>query len=189
MGAFYSAPADPNGVSAACYANTSYETVQTSVTCTAEVLAAGLKQLPNILNSEDSLNITLSYSGNYSDRVGYVWTITFNRQNGDLKPMDCDSALLNATNADFPPNCTITTLRNGTLVDGDFAVGLVSTGDSRNVPWNIDANSLATELASLPYNVYIDVQREPLFTNPIRWNGAYLWNITLTGTVSSFNLF
>jgi hypothetical protein len=187
-GAFYSDPYDVFGVSAACYTPNVYITLPMNQSVLAADMAAKLRALsPVVVDSDDSLIITTSYYPSTSNRVGYYWTLTFVRQNGDVSPLVCGIAQLLGTNS-AGSTCTITTVQNGTLIDGSFVLSVTSpnayisspiTYTAATAPWNIDASSLATILSGTSGFGIVTVSRAPYFpTGQKRWSGCYLWTVS-----------
>jgi hypothetical protein len=124
------------------------------------------------------------------DTVGYVWTVTFHRQNGDLKPLGCDTTNLAGTNLEFGASCVVNTIQQGSLIAGDYAlvvqyphayVGTPVDNTADVVPWNIDAGHLETILSSYAYFGAVTVTRESFTpTGQLRWSGGYRWTVTFT---------
>lgn len=192
-GAFYSDPYDTYGVSAECYTPNIYITLPMNQSDIAADMSAKLRALsPVIVDSDDSLTIVRTYYPLNSSRIGYLWTITFNRQNGDLLPMQClTNGQLLGTNLAGGATCTISTVRNGTLIDGYFALTLSSPNayiatpvnySSKAVPWNIDQASLTSILSSTTGFDTVTVARTPYFpSGQIRWSGCYFWTVSFAG--------
>ena len=191
VGAFYSDPYDIFGVSAACYTSNIYVTLPMNQSEVSADMSAKLRALsPVVVDTDDSLTITRSYYSSTSNRIGYIWTITFNRQNGDLIPLLCGTAQLFGTNSIGGASCFISTVRNGTLIDGSFAVGVTSPNayistplnySSISVPWNIDPFNFGSILSSTTGFGAITVNRQPYFADQIRWSGGYLWTVSFVG--------
>ena len=192
-GAFYSNPYDTFGVSAECYTPNIYVTLPMNQSDLAADVSAKLRALsPVIVDSDDSLTIVRTYYPLNSSRIGYLWSITFNRQNGDLLPMQClTNGQLLGTNLAGGATCSVSTSQNGTLIDGTFSLTLSSPNSyiaapvnytSKAVPWNIDQASLASILSSTTGFDTVSVSRIPYFpSGQIRWSGCYFWTVSFAG--------
>jgi hypothetical protein len=192
-GAFYSDPYDLFGVSAACYTPNSHVTLSMNQSVVAADLSTKLRALsPVVVDSDDSLTITRTYYPANATRIGYVWTISFNRQNGDLLPMVCQTNnQLLGTNLAAGASCVVSTVQNGTLIDGTFSLSVTSPNayiatpanyTALTVPWNIDAGSLTSILSATTGFGAVGVTRTPYFpSGQTRWSGCYLWTVSFTG--------
>lgn len=193
VGAFYSDPSDFYGVSAACYTPNIHITLDMNQSVTEYDLNTKLRALsPVVVDSDDSLTITRSYYPSTASRIGYIWTIVFNRQNGDLIPMACNDAFMFGTNSIGGAACLVNTVQNGSLVDGDFSISVMSPNSyiatplnysSLSLPWNIDPASLASILSATTGFGVVDVSREAYSAGQSRWSGGYIWTISFTGAL------
>jgi hypothetical protein len=89
--------------------------------------------------------------------VGYYWDVTFNEQPGDLKPMKCvaDGYYYKTNAYDGEKFCNVTTIQDGSLLDGYFMLGTTYPHEYVHYPRNynssyirrdIEADTLATLL-------------------------------------------
>lgn len=151
-GAFYSNPADVNGVSIPCYDRTVYSISGIPIDASVAQMIAAFSSIGGVISSKvNALSVTRSHYPANASFVGYTWTITFLRQNGNLHQLGCDTSLLGETNVVASAQCVVSTQRNGTLVDGHFELGMsfphVYVGvpvlsNSTAMPWNIDATGM-----------------------------------------------
>lgn len=155
-GVFYSDPTDVNGVSEPCYQQRKYPTSSISPIDTALDIQTKIRALSGVISEvTGSISVQRTYYASNASHVGYSWTITFYRQNGNINPLICDHAQLVGTNTAGGAVCTVKTITDGTLIAGTFKLGMSSphqyegTPSAQNatiVPWNIDANSLQQNL-------------------------------------------
>lgn len=136
----------------------------------------------------DSVLVSRSFEIYNSSYVGYKWTITFAGQNGNVKPLLCDTKYLTSTNSHYPAICTMTTIQDGSLIDGLFGLnvtypniieGPISAYDSPLVPWNINGDYLANTLSNFTYFGLVSVNRIAYIpSTEYRWSGGYIWTVT-----------
>jgi len=190
VGFFYSDPEEFDGVSEACNVNRITPTVSIDCTASEEEVVTKIRGLADIINDEDgSILVTRSYYASDESRVGYIWTITFVKQNGDLKPLTCNSTDLTSTTVAGDVDCLVHTLRNGSLVDGSFVLnittpnyyeGVVQSNESVSMPWNIRASNMAEVLSAL-HGPFGDVAvTRSVYTKDTygRWTGGYIWTVS-----------
>jgi hypothetical protein len=122
-GVFYSDPSLADGVSEVCNQQRLYETGTMDVADNSDDIRSKMRALPVISSVTDSISISRNYHKANSSRVGYYWTITFFRQNGNIKPLSCDTSILNGTNA-AGASCVVTTVQDGSLISGDYTLGM-----------------------------------------------------------------
>ena len=176
VGVFYSDPTQANGVSTNCLSSRIYTTGSIFDSSAVELdLKTKLRGLSQVIDTTDDNSIIVTRS-NFASRdlfIGYRWTITFTRQNGDLNPLQCiipssGKAALAGTGAIVNGvACTVGTLRNGSLFSGYFQLGIsyphsyVSSPSIVNnptqIPWNIDATNMMSILANTPLTPIPDV--------------------------------
>jgi len=191
-GVFYSDPSVTGGVSSACKSAYNY-TTSSMYTYTLDV-ATKLMSLSNVDATSGAVVSTFSKLDVNSEKVGYKWKITFNRQPGNLKTMSCDASSMVSTYDNSTANCTVTTLQEGSLISGYFYVsttypheyeGNISTYNSTAIRWSEDSSDLATLLEN-----EVNYQGEKVFgsmtvvrsyyTSGTRWSGGYTWTLTFT---------
>jgi len=171
VGVFYSDPTQVNGVSTNCLSRRIYTTGSIFDSSAVELdLKTKLRGLSQVIDTTDDNSIIVTRS-NFKMRdlfIGYRWTITFTRQNGDLNPLQCiippsGNAALAGTGGSSIVNgvaCTVETLRNGSLFSGNFQLGIsfphkyVGTpaivNNTTPIPWNIDATNMMSILTNTP---------------------------------------
>jgi hypothetical protein len=138
------------GVSWTCYTKRSYTTVSISLVEQAFDITTKIKAISDIPYSIEVSRSIHSLSSNFV--VEYSWTITFHRQNGDLNPLACDNSRLAGTNSDNKTSCTVSTIRDSSLISGDFALGITYphvyeakpvSYNAKTLPWNIDEDKFS----------------------------------------------
>jgi hypothetical protein len=202
IGIFYSDPEDENdayangdqvnGVSTYCESSFLYTMDALSTYSTSSELTAALKALEPISTLSDSFTITRSYVSHINaTTIGYQWLITFNRQNGDLNPLRCNSTFLASSSPNHNINCSVVTITDGSLIQGTFNltnsyphpyVSMDQFNSSVNdIPWYIESSTLETYLAanesfgqvSIAKSYYVPQTHK-------RWSGQYNWLVTFT---------
>ena len=189
VGFFYSDPYAFDGVSEACNSLRVNPTFSIDEAAASDEIVTKLRGLSDVINDDDdSLEITRSHYGADSSRVGYIWTITFHKQHGDLNTLGCDTANLNSTNTASTVDCYVNTTQSGSFLGGNFSLilsfphaynGAAVDDRSDAVPFNIDPTSFATVL-STANNTFGDVEVERSVYIPDgfnRWTGGYIWTV------------
>ena len=126
VGTFYSDPTLASGVSQACSVDRVRETSVIPVDSSAATFSSSLRAVPTIESAANLLAV--SDPGAVwmnKTHVGLEVEVTFLGQPGDLKPMRCDTAFMSSSAAGQSTSdliCNVTTLQDGSLADGDFAL-------------------------------------------------------------------
>jgi hypothetical protein len=141
VGYFYSDPDATSGVSTYCLANRITASSQISVDATASTLSAEIRSIDTIASDSTALTIVRYRHNTTSTKVGYYWDVTFNQQPGDLNPLTCTTkGYYSKTNVyDGKKYCNVTTIQDGTLIDGYFQLG--TTYPHEYVHYPVDYNS------------------------------------------------
>jgi hypothetical protein len=125
---------------------------------------------------------------------GYIWTITFLSNDGDIDLLSCNKTMVHPTkrvSGDSTGNgihCTPKTVVNGSFIGGTFVVtypyvdtashdDTVTNYNTAALPWNVDEGTLKTEIQNWNVINKVSVSRERYETSP-SWGGAYTWHIT-----------
>ena len=157
IGYFYSDPDATSGVSTYCLANRITRSSTISVDSTASTLSSAIRAIDTVESASTSLTVVRYMHNVTSRRVGYYWDVTFNEQPGDLKPMKCvaDGYYYKTNAYDGEKFCNVTTIQDGSLLDGYFMLGTTYPHEYIHYPRNynssyirrdIEADTLATLL-------------------------------------------
>jgi hypothetical protein len=191
-GVFYSDPTNNFGVSANCLSANQYVTNAVTPIDTAIALQTKIRALSQVIN-QDSNSIMVSRVPFLSTTatVGYTWTITFLKQNGEVPIVKCGTGALFGTNTASGASCVPTVTQTGSLIQGTFTlgqtfphvlVGVPVLATTIAYPWNIDATSLAATLSAKAAFGPVAITRVIYIpTGHVRWAGGYLWTIIYTG--------
>jgi len=189
VGFFYSDPYAFDGVSEACNSLRVNPTFSIDEAAASDEIVTKLRGLSDVINDDDdSLEISRSHYPADSTKVGYIWTITFHKQHGDLNTLGCDQSNLNSTNTASTVDCIVDTIQPGSFLGGNFSLilsfphaynGEAVDDRSDAVPYNIDPTSFASVLSSAN-NTFGDVEVERSVYIPDgfnRWTGGYIWTV------------
>jgi len=192
-GVFYSDPTNDYGVSENCYNAREYTTSIISTVDTKVDLRVKLRALSDVISqATGSIEVERTYYAASESRVGYIWTVTFHRQNGNVPTMQCDESSLSSTNSgpDGGVSCNVTTYQEGSMINGMFGLAMqyphVYVGgsewvNSSVIPWNIYNVQLADILSADEAFGAVTVERNAYFDiSQNRWTGGYKWTITFT---------
>ena len=206
VGTFYSDPTLASGVSQACSVDRVRETSVIPVDSSAATFSSSLRAVPTIESAANLLAV--SDPGAVwmnKTHVGLEVEVTFLGQPGDLKPMRCDTAFMSSSSAGQPASaliCNVTTLQDGSLADGDFALSTRFPNERVKKPklynttairWNEEAARLekilervqADDGASKAFGL-VDVARTPYVpSTETRWAGGYAWTVTFLSAVGN----
>ena len=160
-----------------------------------------LRGLTTVINQDsDSISVTRTAYGVNSGRVGYLWTITFVKQHGDVPPLGCTTAdglgvsTLTSTVTASTTRCSVTTTQHGSLITGSFSLGQTfphayqgtpKANSTVSMPWNINAlnlsyvlsNTLAADGTSLLFGTVSVARVAYIPPSQNRWSGGYLWTL------------
>jgi hypothetical protein len=148
-----------NGVSENCLSARVYESTRLSAVALEIDVKTRLMGLRQVIDTTDpnSIVVSRSHYSSTSTKIGYEWTITFVRQNGDLNPLGCvTTGILLSTNTGGVVRCVVTEHRKGSLMSGSFKlgisypnknIGIPNIYNSLSMPWNIDASNMAAILS------------------------------------------
>lgn len=122
-----------------------------------------------------------------SANIGFIWSITFEKQPGSVHEMSCSTVSGDVT-------CSVATVQESSMIGGSFALSTTwpheyekevpGTYTSSSLSANIDANTLKQELEAITdgnIRVFgtLNVSREPFVpSSQLRWSGGYTWTIT-----------
>ena len=206
VGTFYSDPTLASGVSQACSVDRVRETSVIPVDSSAATFSSSLRAVPTIESAANLLAV--SDPGAVwmnKTHVGLEVEVTFLGQPGDLKPMRCDTAFMSSSAAGQSTSdliCNVTTLQDGSLADGDFALSTRFPNERVKKPklynttairWNEEAARLekilervqADDGASKAFGL-VDVARTPYVpSTETRWAGGYAWTVTFLSAVGN----
>jgi hypothetical protein len=177
IGYFYSDPDAVSGVSTFCLANRITRSSTISVDSSASTLSAEIRAIDTVQSDASALTVARYRHSVNSTKVGYYWDVTFNNQPGDLKPMTCvGDGYYYKTNAfDGEKFCNITTMQDGSLVDGYFQLGTTYPHEYVNYPVQYNSTYLRRDieadlLASLLESVVVDCNKHGSSSSPYYWD-------------------
>ena len=211
VGVFYSDPTKDDGVSDTCASKRVRETASIPIDSSAATISSSLRALPNVESSSTLLSVTsrVALPAN-SSFVGYYFDVTFLGQPGDLRPMTCDETLLTSSRensedddgfADWSKSCNVTTIQDGSLIDGEFElrtfwpheyVGTPSSYNASNLRWSVSAARLEATLEAVmtadggsPWGL-LDVSRSAYTPSADdRWSGGFAWTVTFLSAIGN----
>ena len=200
-GYYYSDPTASNGVSTSCGSSNQYTTLELYPTAAALSVVNLLRGLTTVINQDsDSISVTRTPYGVNSGRVGYLWTITFAKQHGDVPLLGCttkdglNALTLTSTVTANTTRCSVTTAQHGSLITGNFSLGQTfphayqgtpKANSTSAIPWNINAlnlsyvlsNTLASDGTNLLFGTVTVARVAYIPPGQKRWSGGYLWTL------------
>jgi hypothetical protein len=143
------------------------------------------------MQSIGTVNVTRTQ--NKQKAGGYIWTVTFTSNDGNLSPFICNKTLVGPSkrtsgdSSGLGIDCVVKTMTNGNFLGGDFTVsypysdnaaGTITVYTTPKMPYNVDDTTLKNNLEALTPKIgSLSVSRERFNTSP-SWNGGYTWHIT-----------
>jgi len=191
-GYYYSDPTAANGVSTSCLGANQFTTLEVYPQDGALNVVNRLRGLTSVIN-QDADSITVTRAPHYpvpGGPVGYMWSITFAKQHGDVPVLGCITTYLTGTT----PACAAATVQHGSMITGNFTLGQTFphvyqgtpvAASSSSMPWNINAQNMSSVLSkalaadgtNLLFGSVSVARVAYIPPGQKRWAGGFLWTI------------
>jgi len=210
---FYSDPNNVMGVSESCQNQRSYLTSSITPFDNRDDIRIKIRAISGVISDiADSIVVERSYErydavarpeADYAvtepsnnaitqlKMVGYSWTITFKRQNGNVKPLRCDTQFLKGTDK-YPktwyggftvtPSCVVSTQAQGSMIGGVFGLGTTYPHAFEDTPFNYLNHAANVNAYSMPWNIDAYFLQRTLSSISVTLNGA---SKNIFGTVTA----